>query len=169
MNGLFRNVGPSLQRTLWVLVGLHFGANVLRHAVEHPAFEDLMTLATVLALGGMCVGAFLGLLARKRHAFAAALIAHGFIALDARYLHRSLVSVGEVVGKIPDIPHIDIVAIVFLLAGWCAVIAMQLGFANLIVRNLPWGWETPLWKGRQPEAKIFLLPDQRRPVSSRSA
>ena len=169
MQGLFGNVGPSLKRTIVALAGLHVAANVSRQAVRHLVSEDIMVLALLLALSGMCFGAILGLAARKRHASAVALIAHGFIALDARYLHRSLVSVGEVVGGIAPIMPVDTVALPILLMGWCAVIAVQLGLVNLITRGLPQGWETPLWKGRQPEAKIFLLPDQRRPVSSRSA
>lgn len=169
MSGFFRNVGPSLQCTLLVLAGLHVAANVSRQAVRHLVFEDIMVLALLLALGGMCIGAILGLAARKRHAFAVALIAHGFIALDARYLHHSLVSAGEVIGAVPDITYLDTVALPILLLGWCAVIAMQLGLVNLIVRGSPQGWETPLWKGRQPGAKIFMLPGQRRTVSNRSA
>jgi len=106
----------------------------------------------ILALGAGILGALLGLAPRRFGLLAATLLVTAVVAYNAPFLLPSAVVFIGLAFAPEAVLQETAVSATGIFAGPMLLLLPQVGFVQLVVRGLPEGWKTPVWRAAPEEA-----------------
>lgn len=106
------------------------------------------------AVAGATIGVLLGFAPRRFHVLATAILVAAIAAYDAVFVPSALAMLFGLASAPGMIFQEPVAGAVVFLGGEMLFLIPQFGFVLLLVRGLPQGWSTPIWKSPEDRSAV---------------